>query len=96
MPTATPSDLPRYLVEWYCPELTEDRLHRHAAILATSASAVTERGETVELLMTVEVPSDEIVFGVFAAISGESVSRVCSDAGYPAQRLSRALESVRR
>ena len=45
------------------------------------------RGLDVQLLMTLAVPTDEVIFGVFAAGSAQTVCEVCRRAGFPAERL---------
>ena len=47
----------------------------------------------MQLLMTMAVPSDEVLFGVFGAGSAEAVSEVCRRAGIPAERLTKALDT---
>lgn len=77
---------PCYLVEWYRPELTIGQIDRTVGEIANCNTA----GVTppVQLLMTLEVPTDEVIFGVFAARSAEDVREACQRAGCPAERLS--------
>ena len=42
----------------------------------------------MRLLVTLSVPTDEVLYGVFGARSREIVSRTCMQAGAPHQRLS--------
>jgi hypothetical protein len=42
-------------------------------------------------LVALLVPDDQLMFGVFAADSSDVVAQVCTAAGLPAQRLSRAI-----
>jgi hypothetical protein len=44
-------------------------------------------------MMTLAVPDDDVIFGVFAAGSEQVVARVCAQAGIPAQRLSLAFDA---
>jgi len=73
-----------YLVEWYSPEapleLTVDTLEHCAA-------AVSAEGSPVRLVIALAAPTDEVVFGLFAAQSAHVVARTCQLAGLPAQRL---------
>ena len=85
----------RYLVEWYCPTPTAETLEHRASALAEHAAATVDDDSRVTLLMTLLLPTDEVVFGLFAASSSESVARVCRLSGYPAGRLSPAVEAVR-
>lgn len=77
---------PCYLVEWYRPDLADDLVAR----LDQFATAAHEAGTQVTLLMALAVPADEVVFGLFAADSVDAVTRVCGQAGLPAQRVTEA------
>ncbi|KUH95724.1 hypothetical protein [Mycobacterium sp. IS-3022] len=77
-----------YLAEWYLPELTEQSVDDLVARLDAAAAVATGEGTPVQLLLTVSVPSDEVLYGVFDAGSQEIVSRTCHAAGAPHQRLS--------
>ena len=39
------------------------------------------------------VPTDEVVFGVFAAGTADVVAQTCRQAGVPAQRLTAAIDA---
>jgi hypothetical protein len=77
-----------YLAEWYLPELTEQSVDEIVARLDAAAAAVTDEGTPVRLLVTLSVPTDEVLYGVFGADSRDIVSRTCRQAGAPHQRLS--------
>lgn len=77
-----------YLAEWYLPELTEQSVDDIVARLDAAAATATEAGTPVHLLVTLSVPTDEVLYGVFGADSQEIVSRTCLAAGAPHQRLS--------
>jgi len=79
-----------YLVEWYRPELGAEPLEHTDAALDECAASMSAEGCPVQLLMTLAVPTDEVVFAVFTAGSAHLVSQVCQRAGVPAQRLSAA------
>ena len=81
-------DPARYLAEWYLPELTEQAVDDIVARLDTAAATVTAEGTPVELLLTLSVPTDEVLYGVFGANSRDAVSKACMRAGAPHQRLS--------
>jgi len=85
--------LPCYLVEWYRPALTAAPLGDTAARLEEGAATVSHEGASVQLLMTLAVPDDEVLFGVFAADSAHAVSEACRRAGLPAERLSNAVDA---
>jgi hypothetical protein len=77
-----------YLAEWYLPELNEQSVDDIVARLDAAAATVTDEGTPVRLLLTLAVPTDEVLYGVFGAHSKEIVSRTCLQAGAPHQRLS--------
>lgn len=78
---------PCYLVEWYDPLLTDEGLELAAARLDECIASMNANGSPVRLLMTLSVPTDEVVFGVFTACSAQVVAEACNRAGRPAQRL---------
>ena len=80
-----------YLAEWYLPELTEQSVDDMVARLDAAAATVTGEGTPVQLLVTLSVPTDEVLYGVFGATSPDIVSRTCTQAGAPHQRLSRDI-----
>lgn len=85
--------LPCYLVEWYRPQLTAGMLNDTAVRLDACAAALCAEGKSVQLLMTLAVPAEEVLFGVFAAGSVQSVTETCVRAGIPAERLSEAIDA---
>ena len=76
-----------YLVEWYRPSITGDLLDHTIDQLDECAASLSSKGSLVQLLMTLAVPSDDVVFGVFEADSTHSVASACDRAGIPAQRV---------
>ena len=81
-------EMPNYLVEWYLPELTEESVDDIVAKLDVAATTVTGEGMPVRLLVTLAVPTDEVLYGVFGAHSPDIVTATCRRAGVPYQRLS--------
>jgi hypothetical protein len=81
-------DLAYYLAEWYLPELTDKSVDDLVAKLDAAAMSVSSEGAAVRLLVTLAVPTDEVLYGVFGAHSPDIVSRTCLQAGVPHQRLS--------
>ena len=77
-----------FLAEWYLPELTEHAVDDIVARLDDAAAAVTAEGTPIRILVTLSVPTDEVLYCVFGAPSREIVSRTCMQAGTPHQRLS--------
>jgi hypothetical protein len=84
-------DLAYYLAEWYLPELTETSVDEVVAKLDAAAILVSDDGTPVRLVVTLAVPTDEVLYGVFGAHSPEIVSKTCLRAGVPHQRLSGAV-----
>jgi hypothetical protein len=87
------SGLRWYLAEWYRGELTAEGLADAVTILDARVASACAAGTPVALLMTLAVPDDEVVFGVFVAGSEQVVARVCAQAGIPARRLSLAIDA---
>jgi hypothetical protein len=85
--------LPCFLVEWYRPQLTGGPIDDTAARLEMAASTVRDEGASVRLLMTLAVPAEEVLFGVFTADSSHAVSEVCLRAGFPAERLTDSVDA---
>jgi hypothetical protein len=77
-----------YLAEWYRPEITQQPLDDTVAKLDAVAATMRVEGSRVELLVTLAVPTDEVMYGVFAAGSPEIVVQACRRAGIPLERLS--------
>ena len=77
-----------YLAEWYLPELTEQSVDDVVARLDAAAVSVSDEGTPVRLVVTLAVPTDEVLYGVFGADSSDIVSKTCLQAGVPHQRLS--------
>lgn len=81
---------PRYLVEWYRPELADEPLEETARRIGHVAAEIPDQ---VELLLTLLVPADEVAFCLFAADSAELVARVCRRAELPYDRITQATEA---
>jgi hypothetical protein len=77
-----------YLAEWYRPEVTQQPLDDTVAELNAVAATMRVEGSLVELLVTLAVPTDEVMYGVFAACSPDIVIQACRRAGIPLERLS--------
>lgn len=77
-----------YLAEWYRPEVTQRPLDDTVAKLDAVAATMCVEGSLVKLLVTLAVPTDEVIFGVFAAGSPDMVVQACRRAGIPLERLS--------
>lgn len=77
-----------YLAEWYRPEVTQRPLDDTVAKLDAVAATMRVEGSPVTLLVTLAVPTDEVIYGVFAACSPDTVVQTCWRAGIPLERLS--------
>ena len=76
-------DVAHYLAEWYLPELTEQSVDDIVAKLDLAAANVSDERTPVRLLVTLAVPTDEVLYGVFGADSPEIVTATCERAGFP-------------
>jgi hypothetical protein len=81
-------DVAYYLAEWYLPELTDKSVDDVVARVDAAAILVSSEGTPVRLVVTLAVPTDEVLYGVFGAPSGDIVTKTCLQAGVPHQRLS--------
>jgi hypothetical protein len=81
-------NLAYYLAEWYLPEMTTTSVDDMVARLDAAAASVSSEGTPIRLVITLSVPTDELVYGVFGAHSSGIVSKTCLQAGLPYQRLS--------
>jgi hypothetical protein len=78
----------RYLVEWYRPNLTRELIDGMVADLNEAIASMSAEGSPVWLVMTVAVPTDEVLYGVFAADSPDLVRTACERAGSVPERMS--------
>jgi (2Fe-2S) ferredoxin len=77
-----------FLAEWYRQDVTSRTVEDIAAVLQTSAAAMRAKGIGVQLLMTLAVPADEVLYVMFAADSADDIVQTCIQAGIPVERLS--------
>jgi hypothetical protein len=77
-----------YLAEWYLFELTDKSVDDIVAKLDVAAITVSNEGTPVRLVVTLAVPTDEVLYGVFGAQSPDIGTATCTRAGVPHQRLS--------
>jgi hypothetical protein len=78
----------RFLVEWYRPNLTRELIDGVVAGLNNAIASMSAEGARVWLVMTVAVPTDEVLYGVFAAESPDLVRAACERAGAVPERMS--------
>lgn len=76
------------LAEWYLPDLTEELIDAYVARLEDAAAAMRGEGADVHLVLTVAVPADEVLYGVFDGCEPDVVVRTCQRADLTPQRLS--------
>jgi hypothetical protein len=79
--------LASHLAEWYLPELTAESVDDIVAKLDAATTSMSDEGTPVRLIVTLAVPTDEVLYGVFAAHSDAIVITTCERAGVPFQRL---------
>jgi hypothetical protein len=87
------SQLGCVLAEWYRPEVSEQPVDDIAARLDAGVTMMCAEGTPVRLLATVLVPTDEVLYGLFAAKSLETVIQLCDRAGIPAERLTDGVDA---
>jgi hypothetical protein len=89
------SDGPRtktyYLVEWYCAELSAEAMDVTFAQLTAGTELPSAKGSSATVMMTITVPSDDVVFCILRASSPDVVTAACERAGLPADRVSAAM-----
>jgi hypothetical protein len=90
MNTAVPGK-PRFLVEWYRPDVGGESFDKSLARLIECAETTAAAGAPVHILVTFAVPADEVAFAVFDAESPRAVAELCDRAGIPALRLTPAV-----
>jgi hypothetical protein len=87
MTTAVPVAT-RFLVEWYRPNLTRELIDGMVVGLNEAIASMSAEGAAVWLVMTVAVPTDEVLYGVFAADTLDLVRAACERAGSVPERMS--------
>lgn len=82
-----------FLAEWYRTELTEKAVGGFAALLESTASAMSVEATPVRLLVTLSVPADDALYGVFEADAPEVILRTCTRAGALPHRLTPQVQT---
>lgn len=77
-----------FLVEWYQPGLAESAVE--AAIDRLTGAALSAQAK---LLVALNSPSDETLFGVLAADSVDAVVAACRQAGWHADRITAGVRA---
>jgi hypothetical protein len=68
--------------------MTTTSVDEMVAKLDAAAASLSSEGTPVRLVVTLSVPTDEVLYGVFSTHSSDIVSKTCLQAGLPYQRLS--------
>jgi hypothetical protein len=84
---ATSSPDPCFLAEWYRRELSDIAIDDFFALLGATTEEVSTDCAPVQLMATLFVPSDDVLYGVFAASSSDVVVQACARAGMLPERL---------
>jgi hypothetical protein len=84
-----------YLVECYCPDVTEAGLVERAARVDAAAREPGARGRCVELLGGLLIPGDEVSFWRFASDSRQEVEAASARAGLAVYRVMESIEHDR-
>jgi hypothetical protein len=81
-----------YLVECYCPDVTEAGLVQRAARVDAAAREPGARGRCVEFLGGLLIPGDEVSFWRFAGDSRQEVQAASARAGLVVARVRESIE----
>jgi len=77
-----------FLAEWYRPAVVNRDIDEVAAALGDTVARLHSQGHPIRLLAAVAASTDQVLYGVFAAESADTVTRACRGAGWPADRIS--------
>jgi hypothetical protein len=80
-----------YLAEWYRAELTEPATDHVVARLVPGSELAAADGTVATVVVSLAVPSDGVIFCVFAAESHDAVARACAHEGIPTERITEAF-----
>jgi hypothetical protein len=86
---AVPDPLQRcFLAEWYRPAVVNRDIDAVAAALGDAVARLHAQGYPIRLLAALAAPADQVLYGLFAAESPDTVTQACRSAGWPADRIS--------
>lgn len=85
---AVDAQTPGCLAEWYLPDLSEELIDAFVARIESVTAQMRAEGADIHLILTVAVPADEVLYGVFDGCEPGLLSRTCAQAGLEPQRLS--------
>jgi len=81
-----------YIVECYCPGVTEDAVAESAARAGAAALDLQAQGSVIEFLGSVLVPADEVTFWRFASDTRHAVEEASDRAGLAYDRVIECVE----
>lgn len=76
-----------YLAEWYRTEMTSRVLGTFAALVESTAESMVADFPPIRLVVTLSVPADDALYGIFVAEMPEHILRTCSRMGVLPHRL---------
>jgi hypothetical protein len=82
-----------YFAEAYVARPRAHELRAHERRARAAAEALSQQGTPIRFLRSIFVPSDEICFYVFEAISAEAVGAACQRAALRFERVVEAVDS---
>lgn len=82
-----------FLTEWYQPALRQRDIDDVVAELTSTTARMHNQGHSIRLLVTVNAPTDEVLYSVFAAESADVVMRACRGAGWPVDRITCGVQT---
>jgi hypothetical protein len=82
-----------FLAEWYRTELTDHAIYSFTNLLESTAAQMSADEVPVRLLVTLSVPADDALYGVFEAETSESILRTCTRAGALPHRLTPRVQT---
>jgi hypothetical protein len=88
-----PDPLQLYLAEWYRPAVVNRNIDEVAAALGETVARLHTGGHPIRLLATVAAATDQVVYGLFAAESADTVSQAAEGAGSPADRITDGIQA---
>ena len=83
----------QFLVEWYRAQLAAAPLRPTAARLHAFSGQALGDDNGVRLVLTLADPTDDVLYGVFAADNADAVLRTCRAAGWPVDRITSGIRT---
>jgi hypothetical protein len=82
-----------FLAEWYLPALVNRDIDDVTTTLGGISAGLLDEGHPIQLLATLAASTDQVLYGVFAAESADTVAQACERAGWPADRISGGIHA---